>query len=34
MDAEAGVGASLGRYRTLFDYAPDGILIADAQGIA
>jgi PAS domain S-box-containing protein len=24
--------ASEGRYRTLFDYAPDGILIADAEG--
>jgi two-component system cell cycle sensor histidine kinase/response regulator CckA len=29
--AEAAVRASDGRYRTLFDYAPDGILIADSQ---
>ncbi len=27
--AEAALRASEGRYRTLFDYAPDGILIAD-----
>ncbi len=26
------LGASEGRYRTLFDYAPDGILIADPAG--
>ncbi len=31
-DAESALRASEGRYRTLFDYAPDGILIADAQG--
>jgi two-component system cell cycle sensor histidine kinase/response regulator CckA len=32
MHAEAALRASEGRYRTLFDYAPDGILIADADG--
>jgi len=30
--SEAALRASEGRYRTLFDYAPDGILIADQDG--
>jgi two-component system cell cycle sensor histidine kinase/response regulator CckA len=31
--AEAARRTSESRYRTLFDYAPDGIIISDAQGI-
>jgi two-component system, cell cycle sensor histidine kinase and response regulator CckA len=31
MSAESALRASEGRYRTLFDHAPDGILIADAD---
>jgi two-component system, cell cycle sensor histidine kinase and response regulator CckA len=31
--AEAARRTSESRYRTLFDYAPDGIIIADAKGI-
>jgi two-component system, LuxR family, sensor kinase FixL len=29
--AEAALGASEGRYRTLFEYAPDGIVVADPE---
>ena len=31
-EAETAMRVSEGRYRTLFEYAPDGILIADREG--